>query len=158
MSHPELVSIHISPRGGEPMQPLQEVEAVAGKGLAGDRYLLNVGTYSKRASPHRQVTLMETEVFTALKRDHDIELSYNESRRNLITRGVPLPHLVGEVFYVGPVKFRGLLINEPCAYFEKLVSKPGIEAALLHRSGINAEVLEGGTLHVGDKVTYVSSE
>ena len=69
-----------------------------------------------------------------------------------MTRGVALAHLVGKVFQVGPVTFRGVKINEPCQYFEKLIGKPGIENALLHRSGLNAEVLSDGVLHVGDAV------
>ena len=152
MSKGELVSIHVSPRGGEPMHSLDEVGAVAGKGLEGDRYFLEVGTYSRKACPDRQVTLMESEVIEALKRDYDVELGNNESRRNLITRGVALSHLVGRTFQVGTVKFRGVRINEPCQYFENLVEKPGIETALLHRSGLNAEVLTDGIVRVGDAV------
>ena len=152
MSKGELVSIHVSPRGGELMHSLDEVRAVAGKGLEGDRYFLEVGTYSHKACPDRQVTLMESEVIEALKRDYDVELGNNESRRNLITRGVALSHLVGRTFQVGTVKFRGVRINEPCQYFENLVEKPGIETALLHRSGLNAEVLTNGIVRVGDAV------
>lgn len=151
----ELVSIHVSPRGGEPMRSLDEVRAVAGKGLEGDRYSLELGTYSRKACPDRQVTLMEAEVFEALKRDYDIDLGYDESRRNLITRGVALPHLVGKIFEIGGVQLRGVRINEPCQYFENLVGKPGIEAALLHRSGLNAEVLTDGILRAGDAVRQV---
>lgn len=152
MAHGELLSIHISPKGGQPMTALNEVQAVAGKGLEGDRYYLETGTYSRNVSPHRQVTLIEAEVIEALKRDCDIELDPNDSRRNLVTRGIALAHLVGKEFRVGSVTFRGVKINEPCAYFEKLISKPGIEQALLHRSGLNAEVLSDGLLQVGDAV------
>ena len=135
------------------MQPLDEVRAVTGKGLEGDRYLLEVGTYSRKACPDRQVTLMESEVIETLMRDYDIDLGANDSRRNLITRGVALSHLVGREFQVGAVRFRGVRINEPCQYFENLIKKPGIENALLHRSGLNAEVLTNGILRVGDAVS-----
>ncbi len=138
------------------MQSLHEVRAVAGKGLEGDRYFLEVGTYSRKACPDRQVTLMESEVIEALMRDYEIDLCNNESRRNLITRGVALSHLVGRTFQIGTVRFRGVRINEPCQYFENLVEKPGIETALLHRSGLNAEVLTDGILQVGDAV-YVGA-
>ena len=152
MSRGELISIHICSEGGQPMTSLDEVRAVAGKGLEGDRYLLETGTYSRNAARRRQVTLIEAEVLEALKRDCDIELDPNDSRRNLVTRGVALTHLVDKVFQVGAVTFRGLKINEPCAYFEKLIDIPGIENALLHRSGLNAEVLSDGVLKVGDAV------
>ena len=153
----ELISIHVAAKGGEPMRPVEEIGAVAGSGLEGDRYSLQTGTYSNKTGPGRQVTLMEAEVFETLKRDYDMDLSFNESRRNLITRGVPLTHLVGKTFQVGDVQFRGVKINEPCAYFEKLVAQPGIEEALLHRSGLNAEVLSDGVLHIGDTVAEVGT-
>lgn len=157
MPNGELVSIHIASQGGEAMQTVQDVRAVAGKGLQGDRYFLQSGTYSQKSGPDRQVTLMESEVVDALKRDYDIHLSFGESRRNLITRGVALSHLVGKTFQVGDVRLRGLRINEPCQYFEKLLNRPGIEKALLHRSGLNAEVLTDGTIQVGDIVSEVES-
>lgn len=152
MANGELISIHVCSKGGDPMTPLDEVRAVAGKGLEGDRYLLETGTYSNNASPHRQVTLIEAEVIEALKRDCDIVLDPNDSRRNLLTRGVALTHLIGKEFQVGEVTFRGLVINEPCAYFEKLIDSPGIEHALLHRSGLNAEVITDGVVRVGDVI------
>ena len=46
MGHVE--AIHIAPGAGAPMQPVDLVEAVAGHGLAGDRYLAGSGFYSAR--------------------------------------------------------------------------------------------------------------
>ena len=43
----EVVSIQITPQGSEPLKHVEKVEAVAGKGLKGDRYFLRTGTYSK---------------------------------------------------------------------------------------------------------------
>jgi len=158
MSNGKLISIHIGAQAGETMQSLNEVQAVAGRGLDGDRYFLEVGTYSKKVCPDRQVTLMECEVIETLKRDYDIDLSNQQSRRNLMTRGVALTHLVGRTFQVGTVKFRGVRINEPCQYFENMLGKPGIETALLHRSGLNAEVLTDGVIRVGDDICDVREE
>lgn len=85
-----------------------EVTAVAGKGLEGDRYFKEVGYFSKNKGPHRQVTLFEVEVLKTIKRDHNIDLGLNECRMNLVTRGVPLGHLVGQSFRVGEVTLRGV--------------------------------------------------
>lgn len=148
----ELVSIHIGPAAAQAMVTLDEVRAVASKGLEGDRYFLETGTFSAKTSPDRQLTLMEAEVFEAIERDMGITLAFAQSRRNLITRGVPLSHLVHQTFRVGSVLLRGRKINEPCAYFENLIGQPGLCQALLHRSGLNAEVLIGGILRVGDRI------
>ncbi len=148
----EVLSIHITPQRSEPMRAVEEVRAVAGKGLEGDRYFLETGTYSKKAGPHRQVTLIESEVIEALKRDHGIDLDPNDSRRNIVVRRVPLAHLVGETFRVGQATLHGVRINQPCKYFEGLVRKEGILDALLNRSGLNAEILKDGVIRRGDEV------
>ena len=118
-----MVSVHIASVGGEPMMEVAQAQAVIGSGLAGDRYAEGVGTYSKKQGPDREVTLIEIEAIEALVRDHDIKLDVGQSRRNIVTRGVPLNHLVGAEFQVGGVKMRGVRLNEPCKYFENLLDR-----------------------------------
>ena len=146
-----LAAIHVAPAAEAPMRPLETAEAVAGRGLAGDRYADGAGTWSKSSGPHRQVTLVEAETLEALARDHDIDADPAATRRNLLTEGVPLNHLVGREFTVGGVRLRGVKLCEPCAHVERVSGKP-LMRPLLHRGGLNAEVVEGGTLRVGDPV------
>jgi MOSC domain-containing protein YiiM len=148
-------SIHVAPEGGAAMQPLEQVQALAGRGLEGDRYLANSGTFSDQEGVRRQVTLIEAEVLEAVQRDCEFVLAPNDTRRNLVTRDVPLTHLVGKTFRIGEAVLRGVKINEPCQYFENLVEMPGVKDALLHRSGLNAEVLSDGAIRVGDGVEVV---
>jgi MOSC domain-containing protein YiiM len=143
--------IFISDKAGEPMRAVPEVRAVAGKGLEGDRYFADAGTFSKKKTPDRHVTLIEAEAIEALHRDYDIHLGPGEARRNLITRGVALNHLVGKEFAVGEVSLRGIKLCEPCAHLEKL-TREGVRAALVHRGGLRAEILVGGRVKVGDAI------
>ena len=148
-------AIHLCAEAGEPLHAVDEVKAVAGVGLYGDRYAVGGGTWSKRfPGVHRHVTLIESEALEALRRDHDIELSAAESRRNILTSGVALNHLVGREFRVGDVVLRGIELCEPCRYLEKVTGRP-VRAPLVHRGGLNAEVVEGGVIRVGDAVTPV---
>jgi MOSC domain-containing protein YiiM len=73
------------------------------------------------------------------------------TRRNIVTRGVPLKHLVGQQFRVGDVTLRGLRLCEPCAHLERL-SHPGVREALIHRGGLRAQILTDGTIRVGDSI------
>src|ERR1700693_5308349 len=66
-------------------------------------------------------------------------------RRNVVTRGVPINHLVGREFQVGAVRLRGTRLCEPCAYLEGLTQK-GVLAGLIHRGGLRAEIVTGGTI------------
>lgn len=142
------------------MQQVESAQAVAGKGLLGDRYSAAAGTFSDRPGtaedaaaidPETQITLIEAEAMEAAARDCEISISPAESRRNLLLRGVPLNHLVGQEFFVGPVRLRGLKLCEPCGHLEKLTVK-GIKQALLHRGGLRAEILTSGPLRPGDAV------
>ncbi len=147
----QLIGIFIAPRKGQGLEPIDKVEAVAGKGLVGDRYFLKEGTYSAKDGPDRQVTLIEVEAIAGLENEYHIELPPNQARRNLLTQGVPLNHLVGKTFKIGNVVLRGIRLCEPCGHLEKLTCK-GVEKGLIHRGGLRAEIVSGGVLTVGVEI------
>jgi MOSC domain-containing protein YiiM len=123
------------------------IEAVAGRGLAGDRNHRKPGD----ESPGRDLTLVEAENLEALARDEGIVLAPGESRRNVTTRGIRLNDLVGKEFWVGGVRARAVKLCEPCDYLQEMVGKP-ILKPLTHRAGIRADLLSGGTISVGDAI------
>jgi len=147
----QIVSIQITSKAGEKMVQIEEVRAIAGKGLEGDRYLNQTGKYSDNPGSGRQLTLIELESIEALQREQNIELSLVESRRNIVTRGVPLNHLVNRKFRLGEVVACGARLCEPCEYLEELTQKKVI-AGLIHRGGLRADILQGGIIRVGDQV------
>jgi MOSC domain-containing protein YiiM len=134
----------------EPMISVPEVRAIAGTGLEGDRYCRERGTFSKKL-PSNQITLIEAEALEAAERDYGIELTAEESRRNVLTCGVALNHLVGREFQIGEVRLRGLKLCEPCTHLQQLTAKAVLKA-LRHRGGLRAEILGGGVIKVGEKI------
>ena len=146
-----VVSIHIAPAAGQPMETVPEARAVPGRGLEGDRYALGAGYYSNTPGPGgRELTLIETEALEALP-DLGVKLFAAESRRNIATSGVPLNHLVGREFWVGAVRLRGTRLCEPCKYLEGL-TQAGAMAALIHRGGLRAQILNDGVIRIGDTI------
>src|SRR5689334_10180573 len=135
-----LEAIFIGATKTGPMQKVDSAEAIAGAGLCDDRYSSGNGTFSidtsKKANKHypadRQVTLIEAEALEAAARDYELTIDPVQTRRNLLVRGVPLNHLVGQEFLVGAVRLRGLRLCEPCGHLEKLTQR-GIKNALVHR-------------------------
>ncbi len=147
-----VVSIGITNAGGEPMLAVDEVKAVAGQGLEGDRYFSKQGSFSDNPNTTgRQVTLIESEALDALARDYKTEIEYKDARRNIVTRGVPLNHLLGKEFSVGDVRMRGVRLNEPCNHLAGLTHEQ-VKAGLVHRGGLRADILNDGTIRVGDAV------
>ncbi len=149
-----LESIHAAAGASQPMRALVEATIVPGLGIPEDRYATRTGTYSERHHIDRQITLIETETLEALARDHRLVVEPHEHRRNLTTRGVPVNHLVGRYFRVGPCVLYGGRLNVPCKYLEGLLGRP-VFRPLIHRSGLNGRVIVGGTIRPGDPIEPV---
>ena len=147
-----VVSLHIARDAAVPMESTADVKAVVGQGLEGDRYFYGTGHWSEHPGVSREVTLIEIEAIEALEREKNIAIAPGAARRNVVTRGVPLNHLVGREFQVGAVRLRGTRLCEPCAYLEGLTQK-GVLAGLIHRGGLRAEILTAGTIRVEDIIT-----
>jgi MOSC domain-containing protein YiiM len=147
----KLVSIHITPAGAQPMQSVAQIRALPGLGLEGDRYATQQGTYAPRPDGSRQVTLIEIEALQALAQEEGIRLEPANARRNLVTRGVPLNHLVGKRFKVGEVTLRGIRLCEPCDHLARLTEQK-VLPALIHRGGLRAEILSEGIIQAGDAI------
>jgi len=146
-----LESIYIASAAEGPMHQVPAATAIPGAGLEGDRYALKTGTFYK-PKPDYELTLIEAEAIEAMRRDYGIELDVSDARRNLVTRGVPLNHLVGREFSIGGVRIRGIRLCEPCDHLQRITGKPVIKG-LLHRGGLRAQILTEGVICAGDEIT-----
>jgi len=129
------------------LQAIEQAEIKVDGGLVGDRYYRQPGI----GKPDQEITLIESEALEALARECGITLQPVQARRNLVTRGVPLNHLIDREFTVGEVHLRGIRLCEPCVHLEAMTQQ-GVREGLLHRGGLRARVIKGGTVRVGDLV------
>lgn len=150
-----VVSLHVCSQAAERMTEVPAVTAVAGRGIEGDRYFLGTGFYSDKPGPDRELTLLELEAIDALRHDHRIELEPGEARRNVITRGVPLNHLVHREFAIGDVIARGIRLCEPCTHLVEVTGRK-VLGPLVHRGGLRAQIVRGGRISVDDLVAPFS--
>jgi MOSC domain-containing protein YiiM len=140
-----VAAIMIAPSAEAALVRVTSANAVAGRGLEGDRYHDGRGTFSGPGRGY-QLTLVEAEVLD------ELELPWEEARRTIATRGSDLNALVGRRFTVGAVECIGRRLAEPCAHLER-VSRPGLLRPLVHRAGLRADILRSGTIATGDPVT-----
>jgi MOSC domain-containing protein YiiM len=152
-----VVSIHVAPAGSTPVVSVEEIQAIAGKGLEGDRYFRKTGSYSKTPGSGREITFIEIEAIEALQREYQIDIDAAQARRNIVTRGVALNHLVDREFAVGEVALRGTRLCEPCSHLEKLTVK-GAMRGLIHRGGLRADIVRGGFIRVGDEIALLPAD
>ena len=151
MNDAAVVAIFLHRQSVLPMDSVESVRVQAGARLEGDAYFRGPGSTADRSGGDREVTLIESEAVEAATRESGVPLTTAESRRNLVTRGVRLNPLVGQEFVVGGVRLRGIRLCHPCDHLESL-TRPGVLKSLKNRGGLRAEVVEGGTIRVGDRV------
>jgi MOSC domain-containing protein YiiM len=150
-----IVAIYTAAAPGDPMHLRNEVHAVPGRGLEGDRYFTGGGTFSERHVPGREITeltLIESEVIQHLRQDWGLDVDEADSRRNLVTRGVALNELVGSEFDAGEVRLRGAGLCEPCVSLVKSPEHRHLLRALAHKGGLRAHIVSEGTIVLGDPV------
>jgi MOSC domain-containing protein YiiM len=151
-------AVFVAPAGGQPMVAVEEVRAVAGRGLEGDRYLTRRGYWTD--VDECQVTLIRAEDLEAITADSGVGVSHGEHRRNLVTRGVDLRQLTGWRFRVGEAVLEYDRPRPPCRYIESL-TEPGMtrtRALAARRGGICARVVESGLIRMGDPIQLLEED
>ena len=141
----QLVAITTRPARKTPAVTHTTIRAIADQGLEGDHRC------QPGCDPDRQVTLIEAEALELAAADYELEINHAESRRNLLTKNVPLNHLVGRQFQVGEVVLEGVELCEPCTYLEYCLERKLVDA-LRHRGGLRAKIIQGGDINVGDAI------
>jgi MOSC domain-containing protein YiiM len=122
----------------------------AGRGLEGDHY--------KGGSGARGITIVQAEhlaVVGALLRRDPIDPAL--LRRNLVVSGVNLLALKGRRFRIGTAVLEGTGPCPPCSRMEERLGPGGYNATRGH-AGLNARVVEGGTIRLGDTVIPILAE
>jgi MOSC domain-containing protein YiiM len=136
-------AIHLGEKRNPVLWSVESVRAVAGKGLEGDRHY-----HAEGAKPGQALTLVEAEEVER------VGLAPGQTRRQVTVRGVRLNNLVGKRFRVGDVECVGVELCEPCLHLQSM-TRPGIINDLVHRAGLNADILTDGTISVGDAVSQI---
>lgn len=140
-----LVWIGLRPARRRAPVVVTEAQAVAGRGLVGDRGEV-------RPSRVRQVTLIDVEAISAASAQLGL-LTIDPAllRRNLVVEGVDFTAARGQRLRMGEVLLAITGPCDPCARMEEALGEGGFEA-LRDRGGLTATVLEGGILRIGIEV------
>jgi MOSC domain-containing protein YiiM len=151
-----VAAIAIASTATGPMRLVDEAQALAGRGLEGDRYAAEAGTFTPRSGGAHgyDLTLIQAEVLDELVLPEDRRLGYAEARRNVITRDIDLNALVGRRFRIGEVECLGQRLCEPCSHLERLTTK-GVLRGLIHRGGLRADVLTDGPISIGSAIEAI---
>jgi MOSC domain-containing protein YiiM len=137
--------IGIRPARRTTVVSLDEVEAVSGRGLAGDHY-------ATKTNGKRQVTLIQAEHLKVVAQLLGItDVAAEAVRRNIVVSGINLLALRKRRFVVGGVLLEGAGPCAPCSRMEEVLGPGGYNAMRGH-GGIVCRILEHGELRIGDAV------
>ncbi len=152
---PFIENIFVAPDGGVDMRSVEQVEAVEGSGLRGDRYAEGTGYWAP--VDVCQVTLIEGEDLEAIQSTTGVKVVNGEHRRNLVTRGVRLGELLGRRFQIGEAVLAYDRPRPPCRYIAS-ITEWGMTNALASRAGICARVVQSGVIRRQDAIVILGTE
>jgi len=150
-----VTAIYRAPADGATPEAVESVRAVADRGLEGDRYFADAGTFAERDGS--DLTLVAAEALEALAVEAAIDLGPGAHRRNVTTSGIDLGALVGERFRIGDAVCVGTGPCTPCAYLEEHLAEPGLREAMDGRGGLRARIVDTGVVRTGDDISLLST-
>jgi len=144
----KIIEIGITKKNNQKLkiEKVNNVEAIAGKGIKGDRY------YHDCNEPRKQITLIESENIDYYNKKFNTNFSYLAFRRNLITKSIQLNDLVGKKLSIGQINVQAHDLCRPCKYLQETLGKDNIIKEFLRRGGLRCEILISGNIAVGDEI------
>ena len=150
----KIVKLLISKDPKSNMLNVNQIVLEAGKGIFGDRYYNQEGTFSNKGEiePDRDVTLIEIEKIDALNKEHNLDITAEDFRRNIVVSNCDLNSLVGKEFQIGEVVLKGLRLCEPCKYLSNKLDNEKVLSQMVHKAGLRAQIIKGGSIDLNSQV------
>lgn len=142
----EWIGLRTARRGA--VRVVEEVQAIAGRGLSGDHR----SDRDPDPSAKRQVTLVQAEhlpVVAALAGRDGVDPAL--LRRNLVISGINLLSLKDHRFRIGDAELVGTGECHPCSRMEENLGAGGYQAMRGH-GGLTARIVRDGTVRIGADV------
>ena len=150
----KIVKLLISKDPKSAMLSLNQIVLEAGKGIFGDRYYNQEGTFSNKGEiqPDRDVTLIEIEKIDALNKEHNLDITAEDLRRNIVVSNCDLNSLVDKEFQIGEVVLKGLRLCEPCKYLSDKLNNKEVLSQMIHKAGLRAQIIKSGSIDLNSQL------
>jgi MOSC domain-containing protein YiiM len=145
----KLLAIYIAPKTAANVFEVAEAVLKAGQGIVGDRYFSTFDSNRGSCLPDEQLTLIAMEDLITVKAVSGIDLLNGQHRRNLVTEGIDLTRLIGQLIDIGPTRIFVSGSCEPCDYLEQFTMK-GLKSVLMGRGGLRGTIVRSGIIRKGE--------
>jgi len=134
-----------------PLKSLTTAHLVPNRGIEGDRYFYNLGSFSTGELPAYDVSIIEEDMYLKLVQASLCTGNVKALRRNIIVSGFSLAMFIEQPFQIGTTLLRGIMPR-------RLIHLPLKEVVGMRLStGIGAQVLTEGIICLGDELCLVKS-
>lgn len=143
-----VVAVFTGPEEDGPVKQVSSVEAIAGRGIQGDRYFREGDA---EGDPTEEITLFESEAIIETNETTDLDVQPEDMRRNILTSGLSLVELIGKRLKIGDAVVEPMEDNPPCKHLVELAGKDLLKP-LIKKGGVRGRILTSGTIREGDTI------
>ena len=146
----EVLKIGITDNNNQPIKEVNSIEVIANKGIVGDRH------FHEFNDPYNQLSLIESENIDEYNVRFNLNISYIDFRRNIVTKGIQLNDLIGKKLSVGNVKLEVIDLCRPCRHLTEMLNQKNVLKEFLRKGGLRCHILSSSNIHVGDNIEIIS--
>ena len=146
----EVLKIGITANNNQPIKEVNSIEVIAKKGIVGDRH------FHEFNDPYNQLSLIESENIDEYNIRFNLNISYIDFRRNIVTKGIQLNDLIGKKLSVGNVKLEVIDLCRPCRHLTEMLDQKNVLKEFLRKGGIRCQILSSSKINVGDKIEIIN--
>ena len=142
----KVFKIGIANFNNKKINEVSSIDVLENKGIVGDRHFKDFN------DPYCQLTLIESENIEYYNTKYDLNISYVDFRRNVVTKGIKLNGLIGKKLLIGNVKVKVIDLCRPCKHLTEMLNQDNILKEFLKRGGIRCQILSSSKINSGDKI------
>ena len=146
----EVLKIGITANNNQPIKEVNSIEVIANKGIVGDRH------FHEFNDPYNQLSLIESENIDEYNVRFNLNISYIDFRRNIVTKGIQLNDLIGKKLSVGNVKLEVIDLCRPCRHLTEMLNQKNVLKEFLRKGGLRCQILSSSSINVGDKINIIN--
>ena len=142
----KVLEIGISENKSSKIVSVNQVEAIKGKGLIGEKH------FKKDNKKRSQITLIEIENINYYNKITGTKIPAINFLRNIVTEGVRLNALISKEFFIGNVKVKAHDLCRPCKNLQEFLQQKNTVNELLYTGGLRCEILSSGKIFINDQI------